>query len=353
MKTFRLTSAALALVLCAAGGFAATSDQFDVFAAYLDALRLQAKIPGLSAVILRDGAVAWERGFGYADVERQLQATPDTPYQVASLTAPIGATVLLQCVEEGRLSLTELINRYTPAIPEAGATVGHVLTHMSQGTLGSGFLYDGQRFAELTRVIEACTNQPFATALARRILDRLGMSDSVPGQDLARADSESASQFDVAERDRYQRVLTRIAKPYVLQSDGRLRLSDYPPSAINAHTGLVSTVRDLARFDSALDQNVLLSPETRQLAWTPALNTRGQVQPYGLGWFVQTTEGVPVIWHHGALDQFSSLYMKLPRQRLTLLLLANSGELSARFNLNAGNIIDSPFARLFLRIFAS
>jgi hypothetical protein len=60
-----------------------------------------------------------------------------------------------------------------------------------------------------------------------------------------------------------------------------------------------------------------------------------------------------VIWHHGALEEFSSLYLKLPRQRLTLLLLANSGELSARFNLNAGNITDSPFARLFLRLFAS
>jgi CubicO group peptidase (beta-lactamase class C family) len=139
----------------------------------------------------------------------------------------------------------------------------------------------------------------------------------------------------------------------VLQADGRVRKADFPPKIINAAAGLVSTVRDLARFDAALNDSVLLTPESRQLAWSPFVSSTGVPQPYGLGWFVQTSEGVPLVWHYGYWEQYSSLYLRLPQRDLTLILLANSGELSARFNLAAGNVTGSPFARLFLRIFAS
>ena len=44
---------------------------FTVFERYLESLRLQAGIPGMSALILQDGVVVWERGFGRADIERQ------------------------------------------------------------------------------------------------------------------------------------------------------------------------------------------------------------------------------------------------------------------------------------------
>jgi CubicO group peptidase (beta-lactamase class C family) len=50
-----------------------------LFTRYLDPLRTQAAIPGLSATIVSGGRVIWEAGFGYADVERRIAATPDTP----------------------------------------------------------------------------------------------------------------------------------------------------------------------------------------------------------------------------------------------------------------------------------
>jgi CubicO group peptidase (beta-lactamase class C family) len=179
------------------------------------------------------------------------------------------------------------------------------------------------------------------------------MRDSVPGQDLEAPTADLAALFDSATLQRYRDVLARLATPYVLQSDGRVRRAEYPPKILNASAGLVSTVRDLARFDGALDDGVLLTPESRQLAWSPFISLGGVRQPYGLGWFVQTSEGVPLVWHYGYWEQFSSLYLRLPQKRLTLILLANSGELSARFNLGAGSVTESPFARLFLRMFAS
>ena len=344
----------LALLLgLSAAGTVAQGDQLQVFGAYLDALRVQARIPGLSAAILRDGEIVWERGFGYSNVERQVAATPDTPYRIASLTKTFTSTLLLRCVEEGRLDLDEPIARYSTAIPEAGATVRHVLSHTSQAPPGSAFRYDGNRFAALTAVVDACTAQPFRQALSTSILDRLAMRDSVPGQDLESPSDETSRMFDAATLARYRSVISRLATPYVLQPDGNLRRADFPPKIINASAGLISTVRDLARYDAALDAGVLLQPDSLALAWSPFVSNRGAFLPYGLGWFVQETTGVRVIWHYGQWEQYSSLYIKLPASHATLILLANSGELSTRFNLAGGDITESPFARLFLRMFAS
>jgi hypothetical protein len=58
----------------------------DRFRQQLDADRERLKIPGLSAVILENGDVLWTEGFGYADVERRVPATPDTLYHIASIT---------------------------------------------------------------------------------------------------------------------------------------------------------------------------------------------------------------------------------------------------------------------------
>jgi CubicO group peptidase (beta-lactamase class C family) len=342
---------ALIVVFAGSGRLTAQGNQFEVFAAYLGALRLQARIPGLSAAIVRDGVVVWDRGFGHADIEHQVPARPDTPYGVASLTEPFTSTMVLRCVEQGRLELDEPVSRYINALSEPGATVRHLLSHTSQGPPGTSFRYDGNRFGALTPVVDVCAGEPYRKALAA-ILDRLAMRDSVPGHDLEAPTAETAALFDPATLQRYRDVLARLATPYVLQADGRVRKAEYPPKTLNASAGLVSTVRDLARFDTALDDDVLLTPESRRLAWSPFVSPSGVPQPHGLGWFVQTSEGVPLVWHYGYSEQFSSLYLRLQQQRLTLILLANSGELSARFNLSAGNVTESPFARLFLRIFA-
>ena len=150
----------------------------------LDALRLRQSIPGLSAVVVRDGEVAWARGYGFADVERGVPAAPDTPYRIASLTKTFTSMLLMRCVERGTLDLDTPIRQYTTAIPEAAATVRHVFSHTSAGTPGANYGYDGDRFAALTPVVDACAGRPYRIALIDQILEPLAMLDSVPGQDL-------------------------------------------------------------------------------------------------------------------------------------------------------------------------
>jgi CubicO group peptidase (beta-lactamase class C family) len=318
-----------------------------LFTQYLDALRIQAGIPGLSAAIASNGRIIWEGGLGFADVEARVAAAPHTPYRIASLTKTATSTLLMQCVEEGRLNLDAPIRAYTTGVPDAGATVRHVLAMASDAPAGSTYRYDGDRFLALTPVVEACTGASYRVAIARQILDRIGMTDSVPGQDLE-AQTDAAAAFDAATLARYRAVLARIAKPYVVRN-GRPASSEYPPKGINASAGLVSTVRDLVRYDAAIDAHVLLSSSTQAMAWTPFRLASGRDAPYALGWFVQSTAAGRAVWHYGQWSTFSSVILKLPDRGLTLILLANSDGLSSRFPLTSGDVAVSPFAGAFIQ----
>jgi CubicO group peptidase (beta-lactamase class C family) len=341
---------ALAVLFAVPGVDAQPSDRdrrVALFVRYVDALRVQAEIPGLSATVISGDQVLWEGGFGLADVEGRIPATPDTPYRIASLTKTFTSTLLMQCRDAGTLNLDAPVRNYTTVVPDGSATVRHVLSMTSDAPPGSQYRYDGDRFAALTAVVAACTGESYRGALATRLLNRLAMFDSVPGQDLATPSPDVAALFDASILDRYRRVLSRLAKPYVV-GGGRARLGDYPPRGISASAGLISTVRDLARYDAAIDQRILVSPESQLLAWTPYALTSQRLSPYGLGWFSQPTAAGRAIWHYGLWPTFSSLLLKLPERGVTLILLANSDGLSARFPLADGDVTVSPFARAFI-----
>ena len=114
---------------------------------------------------------------------------------------------------------------------------------------------------------------------------------------------------------------------------------------------LAHTVRDLARFDIALDDN-LLRRDFREIAWTNVTNSRGAALPMGLGWFVQTYNGERLIWQLGNVrDAGSSLLLKVPGRNLTLILLANGDGLAPAEALTTGDITTSLYVKLFLKLF--
>jgi CubicO group peptidase (beta-lactamase class C family) len=112
-------------------------------------------------------------------------------------------------------------------------------------------------------------------------------------------------------------------------------------------------VRDIARFDNAVDNDLLLREETRQAAWAPGTTPQSTALPTGLGWFVQNYKNDQVVWHFGVVpNAYSSLIVKLPARKLTFILLANSDGLVAPVQLDGGDVTKSLFATLFLRLFA-
>ena len=103
---------------------------------YIEALRVQAGIPGLAVAVVGADDIVYEQAFGRQDVERSIAARTDTPFHVDGLTQLFTASYLLRCVEEGRLSLDDRIGDYKSDVPEPNATIRQLLTHTS-GPAGS------------------------------------------------------------------------------------------------------------------------------------------------------------------------------------------------------------------------
>jgi len=323
---------------------------FSLFERYLDSFRERAGIPGMSATVIQNGVVVWERGFGRRDVESGAPALPDTPYLIGGLSQTFGATLFLRkCVDQWGAQLDDPVVLRNPAFPEPHTTQRQLLSHTAPG--GGGYVYSPQRFAALTPVIERCAQEPYRAALVNEIFDRFAMLDSSPDQMLAAPGIEDARIFDAGHLERFSDVISRLATAYRITSGRAQRSTDLPARRVDASDGIISTVRDLARFDNALASNALLSHATRDSGWTQSFAGDTPL-PTGLGWFVQNYHDEPIVWQFGLIrGGHSALIVKAPNRGLTFIVLANSDGLAAPFALESGDVTSSLFATLFLRLF--
>lgn len=354
MKT-RLFLAVLAIgTLIVPGGRGAAQDfPYQVFERYLEPLAQQIGMPGLSAVIVRNNRIEWDRGYGFSNVENRTPAGLDTPYAIGGVTQAITAVLIGVCADRYHFNIEEPIRLYVPSFPN-NVSIRHLLAHVSEGR----YSYDPAAFTALTNVVEQCSKMPYRVATAVEVLNRLRMPRSVPGLDLIRPESDAArSLFDPETVRRYQELLQQVAIPYRIDRNNRYSRSDYPNYGLDASGGLVATARDLYEFESALDRGEPLSQSTlRNEMWNPAIvfDAAGNriATPTGLGWFVQNASGEKLVWTFGHIpDASSALILKMPRKNLTLIMLSNSGGLANGFNFEQGDVTTSPFVKVFLRLF--
>jgi CubicO group peptidase (beta-lactamase class C family) len=352
MRRFAAVLTLAALVLVRAPLHAADDLLYNYFADYLDALRAQAGIPGLAAAIVNIDGSIWERPFGQQDLERGKATQTITPFHVDGLTQIVTASLVLRCVEEGRLSLDDRIGQFKPSSSDAGATVRQVLTHTSGNPDNLVFQYRPERLESLSLAIRACTGDSFRENVAN-VLTRIAMLDSVPGPDVINLapPAEGIPSPDAAKR--YAAVLDQLATPYSVSSSRRASPSQYTATTLTAGDGLISTVHDFARFELALrDDGALVKRETLVNAWQPPTDQRGRPLPHGMGWFVQTYNGKTIVWQFGVSENAgSSMVVSVPSRGITLILAANSDGLVKSFALTAGDVTVSPFARVFLGTF--
>lgn len=319
------------------------------FSDYLDALRVQAGIPGLAAAIVGPTDVMWEHAFGLQDVDRNIATRVDTPFELDGTTQTIVASLAMRCAEEG-LSLNDPVGKYAPSSPYASATIGQLLTHTTAGPNGLTFSYQLDRLGPVAPALAQCTDSTFRWGVAN-LLNRNAMVASVPGADVALL-TAPAEHFIAEELQRYRDVLGRLATPYAVNSANRPTPTSYVAQTLTPASGLISTVADLEQFDLALKNGTIMRPSSLNLEWTPPTDAMGRPLPHAYGWFVQTYGGEKLVWQFGVSDNASSsMILTLPRRGLTLIMLANSQGLARPLPLAAGDVTVSPFARLFLSIF--
>ena len=310
------------------------------FAERLDGIRVDLQIPGMGAAIGRDGQIVWAEGFGYANAETERPATSRTPFHLASLTKPFGATILMQLVEDGLVNLDDPVGDYGVELSSPGTIrVRHLLTHTSEGTPGTRYAYNGNRFADLDRVIESASGQTFVSLLHEQILRPLGLEDTAPNP-------LDESAFEVTGMDR-EAFAAEMASGYALEGSAIERLDH--PDYFGVSAGLVASADDVVRFSMAIDDGQFLKAETWEQVFTPAVSNSGATLAYGLGWFIFEHEDLMIQWHYGHWTNKSSLIVRVPRERLTFVVVAISHQLCAAYGVGGDNIVlRSAVDRIFI-----
>lgn len=296
------------------------------YSAELSQLQEYFHIPGLAVLIKEGDHTLYENYLGFSDVENQISLDSSTTIPMASLTKMFTGVLIMQLVESKKILLDESINKYATGrnIPDS-IKIKHVLSHTSQGEVGQNFYYSG-RFGWLTAVVENAYEISFDQAMQEKIIKPLGLKNTYLLKDSIQIHSENR----------------KIAHPYFYEGEIKKGFIDY---GYSSSAGITSTVRDLALFNQALDNNSLLSAESKSKMFTPGKTSL----PYGYGIFSQSFKDQKLIWGYGQYDCYSSLFLKVPEKNLTLLLAANNNLMSDPARLIYGDVTYSLFALSFLK----
>ena len=333
------------------------------FEQQVDSLRIGFKIPGISVGISINDTIQLIRGFGLANVEQKIPMTGNTPLRIASLTKPIFSTIFMHLTEEGKIDLNWKIKDYYPdyigsctrilgyfneEMPEYSFLLNqyyperddillkHHLSHTAENIPGTNYKYNGFLYGMLSDVLETATHQKFDKWVDSLVIKKLNLQNS------------ASSQLDESKKI----ILDKIALPYKIDDNGIFERVEFPDPDLNAGAGLVFSAYDLLLFDKAFNNNKVISKESKEKMLKPFELTDKSLSPYGYGWFIQKYNGYTLVWHYGLQpNAYSGLYLKVLEKDLTLVILANSQNLSEPFDLGKGNVLNSKFAMAFLNEF--
>ena len=261
----------------------------------LPALMDSAQIPGLALALMQDGKLLWSGGFGARDDQGGRVSPNRTVFEAASLSKPIVAYAALKLVDAGQLDLDRPLIDYTPYPDFRGdprgqlVTAKMVLAHTSglqnertgsdslrfSFAPGTRFQYSGEGYVFLGKAIEAVTHQSLADAIKALVFQPLGMTRSSFVWETQFNDDNAIGHGRFGEARKRTRPLVARA-----------------PSSVQ------TTAVDYARFLSAVQTGVGLSPGTWQLMRTPAISVAPGVG-WGLGWAVEGDSSDYALAHHG------------------------------------------------------
>lgn len=300
--------------------------------AALDRL-VAAGVPGTIA-LSRHGAKVTLAVSGVRDLTTHAPIRTGDRFRIGSNTKSFVATVVLQLVGEGRLRLTDNVERWLPALVPDGAaiTVRQLLNHTSglydygqdprllapyehdrghywppralvalatshppQFPPGTDFGYSNTNYILLGLIIEAATQHTAAAEIQQRLIRPLGLADT------------SFPQRDPHIAGRHTRGYLTNLPPDAAAPDGTLDITVLSPSTAWTAGGIISTAADLARFHRALITGRLLRPHEQR-----ELTTTAPGADYAMGVFRIDTPCGPAWGHDGSFPGYLSVSVTSP-----------------------------------------
>jgi CubicO group peptidase (beta-lactamase class C family) len=324
-------STVLVCVLCLIQEPAAQRDRTDD---YITAEMTNFHLPGLSLVVVKNGQIVKAAGYGFADIDRKIPATPDTVYKIGSISKQFIAAGILLLMQDGRLALDDPIGKYLDGTPEAWKriTIRHLLTHTS-GLIRESPGFSPFKVQNDADLLEAAYSKPLLFAPGTKwTYSNIGYV--ALAEIIARASGRPWSEF-IHERIFKPANMTMTFPTNVKPSGAPLALGyagdanrrkadDWP--AVRASGAFYSTVLDLAKWDAVLHTDAVLSHTIRKQMWTPVALENGRSAPYGFGWHVYARNGRRQVWHGGGLPGFTAYFARFIDDRVTVAVLTNGDD---------------------------
>ena len=311
------------------------------------------RFPSLSVAIVRDGRIDHLKSFGCADAATKTEATPQTPYHVASVTKAFTGMLAAILHERGVIDLDNSVLQYLPDGASIGLpgldsetiTLRHLATHTSGLPRGvPGKVQSAENFYELEP--ELLYNHLRRVTLSnppgsKERYSNLGFG--LLGHALERATDQSLDEliqehlavplrlkatfipYDQAAYAQHPTVATGYARTVLIRYSKTHSLT----CRLAGSGGLVSSAEDLATFLIANMDEDQLSDETLQLTRRPMKLNDGSLGGTGLGWSIRHRPGIgEVIKKNGGRSNCGAWIGFSPKHRIGVVVLTNTGERS-------------------------
>lgn len=319
--------------------------------------------PGTAVLLVRDGKVGYRRGFGLANLAQGSPITPDTQFQLESVSKQFTAMGIMILADQNKLRFDDPLSKFCPEFPAyaRSITVRNLLNHTSglheydlgddpddpnyfrsfsappsheytvaealqaqsrqkqvNFPAGQYFEYSNGGYMVLAQIIERVTRKRYGDFLKDAIFDPLGMRDTLV--------------LD----ERWEQQPAHLALGYAKTADGWRDVSYFPAIYVYGYRGVISTINDLYKWDQALYTDRLVSHSTLNLAFTAARAKDGRelIDPdiskmmnrpisYGFGWDISSLDGEKVVEHTGRGIGYSAYIIRVLGPKITVVLLSN------------------------------
>lgn len=329
--------------------------------------------PAVSAAVVKDGAPVLTRGYGVRKQGEAAQADEHTLFAVASNTKNVTAAALAMMVDEGKVKWDEPVRTYLPGFTLSDPVIGEritvrdTLSHRAGFGLGAGDLlfwpnsdrsraevmaavpfvpiedqfraqyhYCNLMFVVAGEVLAAVSGMPWEQFVQTRILDRVGMSETVPMATLADPAKSALPHARIGPPLRYQGEMVQIA-------DSIAEVWNWDSAA--AAGGICTTATDWAKWMGVRlamgelpDGSRLFSEATAREMWRPniivsssegptaELPGRAIASTYAMGFQVQDYRGERMITHGGGSPGGISATVLIPGRNAGFSIFSNAEE---------------------------
>jgi CubicO group peptidase (beta-lactamase class C family) len=293
--------------------------------------------PGGVFMIAKNGKTIYQKAFGKANIELDVNLTPESVFQIGSMTKQFTAIAILILEEQGKLKVEHTIAKYIPDYPAGNKiTIHHLLTHTSgikdftkmkslrdiaqkemtpkmlvdffknepvDFAPGEKFEYNNSGYVLLGYLIELISGGTYEDFIKENIFKKVGMNQSFYATD--------------------RQIISKRAYGYHKKEYGYVNKSVINFSVPFSSGSLMSSANDMLKWQNALNQNILLKAENTQKAFSKYKLNSGETFTYGYGWHIKVLNGTPVREHGGSIFGFKSMGVYIPSEDIYVLGLSN------------------------------